>query len=607
MRTNLNDHVEFDIYDLTWNISENYGGMTSAMLSRTEQFERFGLGERITLLTLAAGLNVAETEEAVRGRWGISKSVAIRNIWHDLRTLDAELLRLIPGETPSDETSCEIDSSATEQVPFMRVKKDAEGIVTRRQHVRDDGSLVLLDELNHPDGRRMTLFDIQGNPISMWRGASDLYLSWLSFAVGDRRSVLINEDKRIGEFLHRFYSENCRVIQVVHGSHLANRNLAPYGPLSKLRTSTLKNLTEFDRVTVLTQRQYDDIATLGLDMSNVAIMPNATAPRDLDQPNKLLRPSDKGAIIGKLIPLKRVDHAAKAIVDCLAHNVAVSLDVYGDGPAKDNVETLIASFDEPSRRAISLQGHVKDAASLLSDYSFLLMTSTAEGQSLVILEAMSQGCVPIAYNIRYGPSELIVDGVNGFLVQPGDIEALGRTIRHFVSLPEKIKNNMRQAATESVRQYYPAENMRRWAELFGGLWNERPTRTSLPSEFQAEANSVSLKGSEIQIAGNFVNCDVEELPELCLISATRDGASFVKSPVTVTGTLDRGGSFGAIVDLAKLPTGDASVLDFYIAPVLAPWIDKSRVKMSIRLSGESSYSVKVYETKHAGFSIDLRR
>lgn len=604
---NSNDRSEFDIYDLTWNIPASYGGMTSAMLSRTEQFERFGMSKRITLLTLAAGLNVAETEDAVRDRWGISKNVAVRNIWQDLRTLDAESLKRIPGEIPSEIRPAEIHPNATEEVPFMHVIKDIEGNAIFRQHVRDDGTLVLSDDLNHADGRRLTLFDNEGNATKMWRGGSDLYLSWLNFVIADRRSVLINEDKRIGEFLHRFSNENCKVIQVVHGTHLANRSLAPYGPLLKLRTSTLKNLTEFDRVTVLTQSQYDDIAALGLDMSNVAIMPNATSPRDLEHANKLSRPEGKGAIVGKLTPLKRVDHAVKAIAGCHASALGVSLDVYGDGPVKESLEALIASFDETSSQAISLKGHVKDAAALLSEYSFLLMTSTTEGQSLVLLEAMSQGCVPIAYNIRYGPSDLIVDGVNGFLVQPGDIEALGRTIRHFVSLPEKIKSNMRKAAAESVRKYYPAENMRRWAELFGGLWDEVPVRRGLPSDFLAEASAVKLQGSELEITGQLVNCDGETLPELCLISTTRDAASFVKSPVALTGITNRDVTFKASMDLRKLPTGDKAVLDFYISPVRASWIDKSRVKLNFRSSGEAPYAVKVYETKHSGFSVDLKR
>ncbi|WP_200914854.1 glycosyltransferase [Arthrobacter sp. Leaf234] len=41
--------------------------------------------------------------------------------------------------------------------------------------------------------------------------------------------------------------------------------------------------------------------------------------------------------------------------------------------------------------------------------SFTLLTSTTEGLPLVLLEAMSGGCLPIAYDIPYGPADLIED------------------------------------------------------------------------------------------------------------------------------------------------------------------------------------------------------
>ena len=52
----------------------------------------------------------------------------------------------------------------------------------------------------------------------------------------------------------------------------------------------------------------------------------------------------------------------------------------------------------------------------------MLLTSRMEGLPLVLLEAMSVGCIPIAYDMPYGPADIIVDGVNGYLVEAGDIE-----------------------------------------------------------------------------------------------------------------------------------------------------------------------------------------
>lgn len=55
--------------------------------------------------------------------------------------------------------------------------------------------------------------------------------------------------------------------------------------------------------------------------------------------------------------------------------------------------------------------------SLLHQYrgSIMLLTSRYEGFSLSLIEAMSQGLIPIAYSVGVAP-EIIVDGVNGYLV-----------------------------------------------------------------------------------------------------------------------------------------------------------------------------------------------
>ena len=37
----------------------------------------------------------------------------------------------------------------------------------------------------------------------------------------------------------------------------------------------------------------------------------------------------------------------------------------------------------------------------------------------MLVESMASGCIPIAYDIDYGPSDIITDGVDGFLGHRG--------------------------------------------------------------------------------------------------------------------------------------------------------------------------------------------
>ena len=145
------------------------------------------------------------------------------------------------------------------------------------------------------------------------------------------------------------------------------------------------------------------------------------------------------------------------------------------------VETRAAApiWNERSPRpavesAITLRGYTARAAQHFAEASFSLMTSLTEGQSLVLLESMAAGCVPISYDIRYGPEELIVDGETGFLVSPGDLDALIETIRRYLSLPNRKLRRLRRQCQERLAAFSDAEVYARWCLVRRRRWTSRP-------------------------------------------------------------------------------------------------------------------------------------
>ena len=66
---------------------------------------------------------------------------------------------------------------------------------------------------------------------------------------------------------------------------------------------------------------------------------------------------------------------------------------------------------------------------------------------------MARGCIPVAYDIAYGPADVIVDGVNGFLVPPGDLRAAAERILRIVELPESERERMRSAARATAARF----------------------------------------------------------------------------------------------------------------------------------------------------------
>jgi len=105
----------------------------------------------------------------------------------------------------------------------------------------------------------------------------------------------------------------------------------------------------------------------------------------------------------------------------------VLLRFVGDGPLRKPLETLV---DE-----LGLQTNVEFAGFLsgskltgaLSAADLYLSTSLSDGTSVCLLEAMAVGLFPIVSDIE-GNREWITEGVNGFLVDPHDPDALAERI-----------------------------------------------------------------------------------------------------------------------------------------------------------------------------------
>ena len=66
------------IYELIWTIPPVYGGMTTVMLTRCQEFVEYGLGQSLTILTLSAAVNPSRVERHIQERWGLPDRVRVR-------------------------------------------------------------------------------------------------------------------------------------------------------------------------------------------------------------------------------------------------------------------------------------------------------------------------------------------------------------------------------------------------------------------------------------------------------------------------------------------------------------------------------------------------
>jgi glycosyltransferase involved in cell wall biosynthesis len=143
--------------------------------------------------------------------------------------------------------------------------------------------------------------------------------------------------------------------------------------------------------------------------------------------SRLLLGWDKDAFIVTMVAClaKRKDHKTfiRAAKRCLEHYTDIVFIIVGDGDQKqDLIEMVGSTITGRSRNAIKFIGERSDIETLLnaSDLSVLLSaTWHGEGIPNAILESMACG-TPVIASDNGGTSEVVLDGINGYLIACGD-------------------------------------------------------------------------------------------------------------------------------------------------------------------------------------------
>ena len=101
--------------------------------------------------------------------------------------------------------------------------------------------------------------------------------------------------------------------------------------------------------------------------------------------------------------------------------------IYGDGPMKETLQKKVE--DLGVQKAVMLAGRTNELWDKIKVAEAFLLTSEYEGMSNALIEAMCMGLPVISTKVS-GAIDLIEDGVNGYLIDVKDIEALtGRMVR----------------------------------------------------------------------------------------------------------------------------------------------------------------------------------
>lgn len=159
---------------------------------------------------------------------------------------------------------------------------------------------------------------------------------------------------------------------------------------------------------------------------------------------------------------KRIDRTLRFWKEFHKNGDGWKLVIVGDG---DDKGMLSQMAEKLGLADYSFEGHSSAPADYYSRAMIFMMTSDVEGFSMTLVEAMSEGCVPVAMNCFSALLDIVTDRQDGMIVPKDDISGMVTATRYIVAHFDEMSIRAR----ESIKRFDVETIANKWENLFNRL------------------------------------------------------------------------------------------------------------------------------------------
>lgn len=330
------------------------------------------------------------------------------------------------------------------------------------RYTRRDGS-TYMEEIVDPATAeiRGIVVSRQDQPSMFFHNSVELFAYWMQelvLAPGEPAPLIISEYGVRRLALEKLNQENnARVIYTLHNNHLDEPHTYGSG-IRPAMEDLIEHIPTFEGVVVLTEQQRQDLWKQIGYQESIHVIPHhmvaatGVGPRD---PKKVVMVGRFEHVKGQVPALSAFKQVLKAVPD--AH-----LELYGRGPDEQKIRAEIDRLDLGA--SVTIPGFTEDSSQVFSEAAVSIVASKYEGFCLSMAESMAAGCVPVSYAFKYGPQDLIRPGVDGMLVEPGNVKDLADSIS-FLLLNDAQRERMSAESMTIVDRIPEARLIDEWRML----------------------------------------------------------------------------------------------------------------------------------------------
>lgn len=504
------------IFFTNLDILEQMAGVELASLARTKLFEEY-LGTQTTFVTCHYNGQLYKNAQRIKSLKRAAPDMAILSMYDYLQetsdivyqepftTMDFTPFRTIDVPNTPD---IRLYNDKGEFVAYCKRSEDdhsilfinylEEGIVTRREsfdcrgfisriellekkneteeisnelYLRPDGSIALTKRCKIEKGIAIPfsihLINKVGKLTHLFKTDLELMAYWLELIVKDNSDSVFVIDRCFEYYspLHEIetrLNQNIKLVPVVGSVHTAGDPL--FGSVNPFYKSVVEDIKSPDAVISFTVDQKQDLINR-YGEGNIVTIPHSYHYIE-HIPAFTQRNRFKVVYLARFAPEKNHDVALnvfRLVVDSIPH---AQLHLYGFGDKQAEVLEKIKELNLTDN--VFVHNYVNDIGAIYQEAGLSILTSSVEAFCLGVMESLFYSCPVVSFDIKYGPSAMIQNSVNGFLVPLNDTTLFANHIINILN-DEKLHQHLVENSALSMKNFTHEHVAKQWGQLLSSL------------------------------------------------------------------------------------------------------------------------------------------
>ncbi|MHA8110169.1 glycosyltransferase [Lactobacillaceae bacterium Melli_B4] len=363
---------------------------------------------------------------------------------------------------------------------------DGRGFRSKTQYLHPDGQVgheILFDHDGEPvmeithmniNGQvHPTMFKLLNYKGRNWRfnTEDDLFEFFLNEISDPKKTILINDRPTLTDVVAKIQNVAAKY-QFLHNEQTTDANLAgsAKGKLYPILETLFHNhLGDYNGLIVSTPQQRDDLSRLFPEIKTYAIFDSALFSDESEAIRKELPETRKNNVVyaGRVFRDKHIDQLIQIVSFAKNKVPDIHLDVIGYFESEEYRQELLNLVKKLGLDTnVDFKGYLigKDKAEVLKNAKVMVQTSFGEGLSMSLVNGLEYGLPEVAYDVNYGPRNIIDNDVNGYLVPAGNIHEAANHIDDIL-LNESVFKKLSNGSLVKAKEFSDTNVIKQWDQI----------------------------------------------------------------------------------------------------------------------------------------------